>query len=119
MARYKKGIQVVIASGFHLYPFRTEKLNLTAPMVLRNSGRVGSCRIIRNRARREAAGSVSPRSIFSPGSPLNPLPGSLKRIRILFPSSIVEIDFYGEGNEQKFYLCVSSMILIIFVVWSG
>ena len=65
-----KEIQVVIASGIHLYPFRTEKLNLTAPMVLRNSGRVGSCRIIRNRARREAAGSVSPRSIFFPWLPL-------------------------------------------------
>ena len=35
-------IQVAIASGFHLFPFRTEKLNLITPMVLRNSGRVGS-----------------------------------------------------------------------------
>ena len=26
---------VVIASGFHLFPFRTEKLSPTAPMVLR------------------------------------------------------------------------------------
>ena len=30
-----KEIKVVIAWGFHLFPFRTEKLNLTAPMVLR------------------------------------------------------------------------------------
>ena len=30
-----KGIQVVIVSGFHLFPFRTEKLSPTAPMVLR------------------------------------------------------------------------------------
>ena len=36
-----KNIQVVIASGFHLFPFRTEKLSPIAPMVLRRSGRVG------------------------------------------------------------------------------
>ena len=30
-----KEIKVVIAWGFHLFPFRTEKLNLTTPMVLR------------------------------------------------------------------------------------
>ncbi|UYU55137.1 hypothetical protein KQP61_13070, partial [Bacteroides faecis] len=29
---------------FHLFPFRTEKLSLVTPMVLRNSGRVGSRR---------------------------------------------------------------------------
>ena len=27
--------KVVIAQGFHLFPFRTEKLNLATPMVLR------------------------------------------------------------------------------------
>ena len=30
-----KRIQVTIAQGLHLFPFRTEKLNLVAPMVLR------------------------------------------------------------------------------------
>ena len=40
-------IQVVIARGFHLFPFRTEKLSLVTPMVLRNSGRVGSRRFFR------------------------------------------------------------------------
>ena len=30
-----KRIKVVIASGLHLYPYRTEKLNLITPMVLR------------------------------------------------------------------------------------
>ena len=31
--------QVVIAAGFHLFPFRTEKLSLLAPMVLQcNAG---------------------------------------------------------------------------------
>ena len=39
-------IQVVIARGFHLFPFRTEKLSLVTPMVLRNSGRVGSRRFL-------------------------------------------------------------------------
>ena len=39
--QYVNLIQVAIAQGFHLFPFRTEKLSLVAPMVLRNSGRVG------------------------------------------------------------------------------
>ena len=37
-------IQVAIVPGFHLFPSRTEKLSPAAPMVLRNSGRVGSRR---------------------------------------------------------------------------
>ena len=40
-----KVIKVAIVPGFHLFPFRTEKLSPTAPMVLRNSGRVGSRRL--------------------------------------------------------------------------
>ena len=32
---YLKDIQVAIAQGFHLFPFRTEKLSLVTPMVLR------------------------------------------------------------------------------------
>ena len=43
-------IQVVIARGFHLFPFRTEKLSLVTPMVLRNSGRVGSRRFFQREA---------------------------------------------------------------------
>ena len=31
-------IQVVMAAGFHLYPFRTEKLSPLAPMVLQIVG---------------------------------------------------------------------------------
>ena len=42
--QYVNLIQVAIAQGFHLFPFRTEKLSLVTPMVLRNSGRVGSRR---------------------------------------------------------------------------
>ena len=31
----KEEIQVMTAQGLHLFPFRTEKLNLVTPMVLR------------------------------------------------------------------------------------
>ena len=36
--------QVAMAAGFHLFPFRTEKLSPPAPMVLHTRGRVGSRR---------------------------------------------------------------------------
>ena len=39
--RVQKIFPVVIATGFHLFPFRTEKLSPTAPMVLHTRGRVG------------------------------------------------------------------------------
>ena len=39
-------IQVVIVAGFHLFPFRTEKLSPPAPMVLHTRGRVGSRRFL-------------------------------------------------------------------------
>ena len=42
-------IQVTTAPGFHLFPFRTEKLSSVTPMVLRNSGRVGSRRFFREK----------------------------------------------------------------------
>ena len=40
-------IPVVMAKGSHLFPYRTQKLSLSAPMVLgwRRPGRVGHCRI--------------------------------------------------------------------------
>ena len=40
-------IKVVIVAGFHLFPFRTEKLSPPAPMVLHTGGRVGSRRFFR------------------------------------------------------------------------
>ena len=45
--RYSKRIPVVMAKGSHLFPYRTQKLSLSAPMVLgwRRPGRVGHCRI--------------------------------------------------------------------------
>ena len=48
--QYVNLIQVAIAQGFHLFPFRTEKLSLVTPMVLRNSGRVGSRRFFQREA---------------------------------------------------------------------
>ena len=41
------GIPVTMAKGSHLFPYRTQKLSLSAPMVLgwRRPGRVGHCRI--------------------------------------------------------------------------
>ena len=36
---------MIIARGIHLFPFRTEKLSLVTPMILRNSGKVGSCQL--------------------------------------------------------------------------
>ena len=40
---------MVIALGIHLFPFRTEKLSPSAPMVLHTRGRVGSRRFSRRR----------------------------------------------------------------------
>ena len=45
-------IKVAIARGIHLFPFRTEKLSLVTPMVLRNSGRVGSRRLEKGESRK-------------------------------------------------------------------
>ena len=50
-------IKVAIARGIHLFPFRTEKLSLVTPMVLRNSGRVGSRRFFREAPVSEDAGA--------------------------------------------------------------
>ena len=36
---------MAIVAGFHLFPFRTEKLSPPAPMVLHTRGRVGSRRL--------------------------------------------------------------------------
>ena len=48
--QYVTLIQVVIVSGFHLFPFRTEKLSPSAPMVLHTRGRVGSRRFLRRKS---------------------------------------------------------------------
>ena len=44
LKKQRERIQVVIVAGFHLFPFRTEKLSPPAPMVLHTRGRVGSRR---------------------------------------------------------------------------
>src|SRR5215204_2566941 len=50
-------ISAVIATGSHLFPFRTEKLSPSAPMVLGlfRPGRVGRRRFFFAKGRREAA----------------------------------------------------------------
>ena len=48
--------QVVIVAGFHLFPFRTEKLSLPAPMVLHTRGRVGSRRFFSEAFERNLGG---------------------------------------------------------------
>ena len=57
----KKELKVVIARGIHLFPFRTEKLSLVTPMVLRNSGRVGSRRF---RERMKAGSTIVEPAFF-------------------------------------------------------
>ena len=41
-------------AGFHLFPFRTEKLSPPAPMVLHTRGRVGSRRFLAEALREES-----------------------------------------------------------------
>ena len=59
-------IKVAIARGIHLFPFRTEKLSLVTPMVLRNSGRVGSRRLEKgeSRKREESVERLAPFSVI-------------------------------------------------------
>ena len=49
---------VTMAKGIHLFPYRTQKLSLSAPMVLgwRRSGRVGRCRIPQRESLRRCLG---------------------------------------------------------------
>ena len=54
-----KVIQVVIVAGFHLFPFRTEKLSPPAPMVLHTRGRVGSRRFYQEALREQSRGASS------------------------------------------------------------
>ena len=44
-------IQVAIVTGFHLFPFRTEKLSPSAPMVLPTRGRVGRRQLFKMKER--------------------------------------------------------------------
>ncbi len=41
LLKLKSKTSVMIAIGFHLFPFRTEKLNLSAPKILASSGKIG------------------------------------------------------------------------------
>ena len=74
-------IKVAIARGIHLFPFRTEKLSLVTPMVLRNSGRVGSRRLEARRQPMERSQSVRGDSFFWY---ISSLPFSIFRCTLLF-----------------------------------
>ena len=52
---------VTMAKGIHLFPCRTQKLSLSAPMVLgwRRPGRVGRCRIPQRKSLRRMSGAFS------------------------------------------------------------
>ena len=52
---------VTMAKGIHLFPYRTQKLSLSAPMVLgwRRPGRVGRCRIPQRKSLRRMSGAFS------------------------------------------------------------
>ena len=64
--RVQEIFPVVIATGFHLFPFRTEKLSPTAPMVLHTRGRVGHRHFTRQASRLERdSGLCFFKSLFS------------------------------------------------------
>ena len=62
---------VTMAKGIHLFPYRTQKLSLSAPMVLgwRRSGRVGRCRIPQRKSLRRCLGLFlyASRQVLLPG----------------------------------------------------
>ena len=60
-----KRIPVVMAKGSHLFPYRTQKLSLSAPMVLgwRRPGRVGHCRIPNKRHTHSGVFFICPPSV--------------------------------------------------------
>ena len=64
---------VAIAPGFHLFPFRTEKLSPSTPMVLPIGGRVGSRRPIRTAWKDEMIFSSGSRFVSQSGSFLSRL----------------------------------------------
>ena len=48
-----------MVAGFHLFPFRTEKLSPPAPMVLHTRGRVGSRRFHQRAFSQQIGGSLA------------------------------------------------------------
>ena len=86
-------IKVAIVPGFHLFPFRTEKLSPTAPMVLRNSGRVGSRRLYRSLPRDERGGDFLYAHARRTGSAGNPLSGPNLGHRVMLPPCLPALPF--------------------------
>ncbi len=64
-----------MAKGSHLFPYRTQKLSLSAPMVLgwRRPGRVGRCRIPYEKASDECLGlfHIQSTRLYYPAIPAN------------------------------------------------
>ena len=81
--RSPKRIPVVMAKGIHLFPYRTQKLSLSAPMVLgwRRPGRVGHCRIPYEKSFRRSLG------LFSYPIDINLLSGYLGQRATLYLAS--------------------------------
>src|SRR5437899_1328652 len=79
-------ISAVIATGVHLFPFRTEKLSPPAPMVLgaQAPGRVGRRRI-NSRGLRKGPSSFFERFTANPARPL-PKPATVRTMKTLIPS---------------------------------
>ncbi len=69
-AQTLKGIPVTMAKGIHLFPSRTQKLSLSAPMVLgwRRPGRVGRCRIQREHTPKRGVVLFGPEGVLLFGS---------------------------------------------------
>src|SRR6188768_3235061 len=59
--RWSRRLSVALARGKHLFPFRTEQLSLSAPMVLgpQGPGRVGRRRFLHTRRRPSGGGVLS------------------------------------------------------------
>ena len=98
--RHVNLLQVTIAPGFHLFPFRTEKLSPVTPMVLRNSGRVGSRRFSR------ASDSALNRRLFY-------LPFLLHLISFFLPSFLL-LFFFSFFSFFSFSLSFSFLVLFSF-----
>ena len=92
-------IPVVIASGFHLFPFRTEKLSPTAPMVLHTRGRVGRRQLFQPRLKKFKRGFFV-LGLLAPLAPLALLALLVLLAPLVFPekeAGLVALPLGGAG----------------------
>ena len=103
-------IQVVIVSGFHLFPFRTEKLSPSAPMVLHTRGRVGSRRFSRRRdLARNSRVSLLLFILFGQGCLQGGLSSLASPSRQSSPSS--------QSSSSKYRYCSLLMVILAMVYY--